>query len=242
MAFLDLHSHLLWALDDGCQTPEETLAAARLLVELGWRDSSPTPHAHPLFPSRDPAACVARLQEAQALFDREGVPLRLHAGAAENPLDEGYLDRLAPEQRRGLGPTGRWTLVELPFRSAVPALPELLFHLARRAVRPLLAHPERCVEFDKAGRAEEAARLGAAFQLNLGALVGVYGRGVRKQAERLLDAGLYAVAATDLHHPDGAEEWLPEALVALEKRAGSAAVDRLCGDNPRRILAGEELA
>lgn len=240
MAFVDLHSHLLWALDDGCQTPEETLAAARLLVSLGWRESAPTPHAHPLFPSRDPAACGARLAEAQVLLDLEGIPLKLHSGA-ENALDASYLERLEPEHRRGLGASGRWALVELPFRASVPTLPDLLFRLARRSVRPLIAHPERCVEFDKPGRAEEAVRLGAALQLNLGALVGIYGRSVRKQAERLLDAGLYAVAATDLHHPEGAEEWLPEALDALDARAGSPAVDRLCDANPRRILAGEEL-
>jgi protein-tyrosine phosphatase len=240
MPYVDLHSHLLWALDDGCETPDETLSAARLLVALGWRESAPTPHAHPLFPSADPAACAARRGEAQALLEAEGVPLRLHAGA-ENVLDEQYLDRLGPEARRGLGETGRWTLVELPFRGSVPALPDLLFRLARRGVRPVLAHPERCAEFDRPGRAAEAVRLGAALQLNLGSLTGLYGRDARKQAERILDAGLYAVAATDLHHPEGAEDWLPEALETLERRAGRVEVERLCGTNPARILAGEEL-
>jgi protein-tyrosine phosphatase len=241
MALVDLHSHVLWALDDGCQTPEETLAAARLLVDLGWRESAPTPHAHPLFPSRDPAACAARLAEAQALLDLEKIPLKLHSGA-ENPLDGEYLERLAVEARRGLGVTGKWALVELPFRANVPAMPDLLFHLARRSVRPLLAHPERCAEFDRPGRAAEAVRLGAALQLNLGALSGIYGRHVRKLAESLLDDRLYAVAATDLHHPDGAEEWLPEGLDLLEERAGAEEVERLCAANPRRILAGEDVA
>jgi protein-tyrosine phosphatase len=241
MAFVDLHSHLLWALDDGCQTPEETLAAARLLVELGWRESAPTPHAHPLFRSGDPTACAARLAEAQALLELEGVPLKLHTGA-ENMLDGDFMGRLGVDGRRGLGPTGRWALVELPFRATLPGMPDMLFHLARRSVRPLVAHPERCVEFDKAGRAAEAVRLGAALQLNLGSLAGIYGRHVRKQAEGFLSEGLYAVAATDLHHPEGAEEWLPEALDALEERAGAPAVERLCAANPRRILAGEDLA
>jgi protein-tyrosine phosphatase len=180
--------------------------------------------------------------EAQALLDGEGIPLRLHGGAAENPLDGDYLGRLSVEARRGLGATGRWALVELPFRGSVPAMPDLLFHLARRSVRPLLAHPERCAEFDRAGRAAEAVRLGAALQLNLGALAGIYGRHVRKQAEAFLSERLYAVAATDLHHPEGAEEWLPEALDLLEKRVGGAEVERLCADNPRRVLAGEEVA
>jgi hypothetical protein len=50
------------------------------------------------------------------------------------------------------------------------------------------------------------------------------------------------VAATDLHHPDGAEEWLPEAIEALEERAGSAELARLCSANPLKVLAGGELA
>lgn len=240
MAFVDLHSHLLWALDDGCQTPQETLAAARLLVELGWRESAPTPHAHPNCPSGDPAACAARMAEAQALLDGEGIALKLHAGA-ENALDERYLERLGTGERRGLGASGRWALLELPFRMAVPSMPDLLFHLARRGVRPLIAHPERCLEFERPDRAAEAIRLGGALQLNLGSLSGVYGRDVRKLAERFLDEGLYAVAATDLHHPEGADEWLAEALEALEGRAGADAVERLCSVNPSRILAGEEL-
>jgi protein-tyrosine phosphatase len=241
MAFVDLHSHLLWALDDGCQTPDETLAAARLLVSLGWREAAPTPHAHPSFPSRDPETCAARMAEAQALLDAEGIPLKLHSGA-ENVLDLAYLERLGVEGRRGLGGSARWALVELPFRASVPALPDLLFRLARRGVKPLMAHPERCAEFEREGRAAEAVRLGAGLQLNLGSLAGVYGRDVRKCAERFLDAGLYAVAATDLHHPDGADEWLAEALEALERRAGAAEVERLCGTNPRRILAGEDVS
>jgi protein-tyrosine phosphatase len=240
MAFVDLHSHILWDLDDGCESPEETLQAARLLVELGWRDAAPTPHAHDSFPSIDPGYCATRLEEARALLAAEGIPLTLHAGS-ENLLDADYLGRLAPEGRRGFGATGRWALVELPFRANVPAMPDLLFHLARRSVRPLIAHPERCAEFDRAGRAAEAVRLGAALQLNLGSLAGVYGRHVRKQAEAFLDERLYSVAATDLHHPDGAEEWLPEALDALEDRVGAAELERLCSSNPRRVLAGEDV-
>jgi len=241
MSFVDLHSHVLWALDDGCLDPGETVSAAQLLVELGWREAAPTPHAHALFPSRDASACAARLAEAQALLDAQGIPLRLHSGA-ENPLDPPYLERLEAGERRGLGARERWALVELPFRGSVPTMGDLLFRLARRGVRPLVAHPERCAEFDRPGRAAEAVRLGAALQLNLGSLAGVYGRGVRKLAEHFLDEGLYAVAATDLHHPDGADEWLPEALDALERRVGLEGVERLCGENPRRVLAGEEPA
>jgi protein-tyrosine phosphatase len=242
MGFVDLHVHVLWGIDDGCETPEETLAAARLLVSLGWDELAPSPHAVPELPSGDPAACEARRAEAAALFAEADLPLALHANA-ENRLDEAFLARADdPGTRRGIGPTARWVLVETPFSQAMPALPELVFRLRRKGISPLFAHPERCLEFERAGRAEEVVRLGGAHQLNLGALAGVYGRAVRKQAERFLGEGLYAVAATDLHRPDDARRWLEAGLRSLEKRAGEDGLQTLCADNPRRIVRGEELA
>lgn len=241
MGYVDLHNHLLWALDDGCETPEETLEAAQLLVALGFSEVAPSPHAVSAHPSGDAARCEARRAEAAVLLAGAGVPLALHANA-ENRLDAGFLARAAGPDRRGIGPTGRWALVEAPFRAGVPVLPELVSRLLGDGVLPLLAHPCRCAEFERPGRAEEVVRLGAALQLNIGALAGLYGKGAQALAERFLGEGLYAVAATDLHAAAGAGEWLAEGLELLERRAGRAGADRLLAANPRRILAGEALS
>ncbi len=238
---VDLHCHLLWGIDDGCRSPEDSLAAARALVASGYSDAAQTPHARSDFPSRDSALCEERFLELSALLEHEGVPLAIHRGA-ENFLDEGFLDRVARGEPRALGAAGRYVLVELPFAGSVPRLPDLLFRIRLKGLVPVLAHPERCAEFERPGRAEESSRLGAALQLDVGALVGRYGRTARKLAERLLGAGLYAAASTDLHGPVEADLWIPDALRTLEKRAGPAEAERLCRDNPRRVLAGEELA
>jgi protein-tyrosine phosphatase len=240
MGLVDLHCHLLWDIDDGCETPVETLSAARLLVDLGFSDVAPSPHAVRGLPSGDPARAEARRADAEALLLREGVALALHRNA-ENRLDDEFLARADGEGRRGIGASQRWVLVEVPFDGAVPALPDLVFRLRRMGILPLFAHPERCQEFERPGRAAEVVRLGGALQLNVGALAGVYGKPARKVAERLLDEGLYAVAATDLHRPDGAHDWLGEALAALDRRGGPGVLERLMGENPRRILAGQEL-
>jgi protein-tyrosine phosphatase len=216
------------------------VAAARLLASLGFSDAAPSPHAVPGLPSNDAAVCAARRGELAALLAAEQIPLQLHQNA-ENKLDETFLARLDVPARRGIGETQRWALVELPFRGAVPALPELVFRLRRREVLPLFAHPERCQEFERPGQAAEVVRLGGALQLNVGALVGLYGAAARRLAEQFLDEGLYAVAATDLHRPDGADEWVPEAMELLEKRGGDGSLERLFAINPRRVLAGEEV-
>jgi protein-tyrosine phosphatase len=241
MGFIDLHCHLLWDVDDGCRTPDETLLAARALTEAGYSAAAPSPHVQVRYGGGDATLCRSRLDEARRLLAREEIGLALHAGG-ENVLDDDYLARVGAGDPRGLGPTQRYALVEVPFQSPVPALPELVLRLRAQGVTPIVAHPERCLEFDRAGRAAEVVRLGGALQLNLGALTGRHGRHARKIAERLLDEGLYAVAGTDLHTPDGAGEWIAEAIATLEERAGREALTRLCVENPRRALAGEELA
>ena len=241
MGYVDLHCHLLWDLDDGCRTPEETLWAARALSAVGFSDAAPTPHAQARYGGGDAQLALERLEEARALLAGEGVELTLHA-SAENQLDEGYLARATAGERRGLGEAGRYALVELPFQTLVPGVEGLVARLRAQGVAPIFAHPERCAEFEPPGRAEEIVALGAALQLNLGALTGRHGRLPRRLAERFLDAGLYAVAGTDLHGPEDADEWIADALEALVERAGGAALRRLCDVNPRRALAGEDLA
>ncbi len=240
MGYVDIHCHLLWGIDDGCREPQDALAAARALESLGYSDVAPSPHARSDFASRDGALCERRLGELRQLLEREGVKLAVHRGA-ENFLDEAFLERLSQGDPRAIGESGRYVLVELPFTAAVPALPDLVFRVRLKGLAPVIAHPERCAEFDRPGRAAEVVRLGAALQLDIGALTNRYGREARKRAERFLGDGLYAAAATDLHGPVEARTWITEALGALEKRAGRAELARLCRENPRRAVAGEEL-
>jgi protein-tyrosine phosphatase len=241
MGFIDLHCHLLWDVDDGCRSPQETLLAARALAQAGYTGAAPSPHVQLRYAGGDAGLCRARLEEARDLLARERVDLALHAGG-ENMLDDDYLVRVDAGEPRGLGASQRYALVELPFVAAVPALPEQVARLRAANVTPILAHPERCLEFERPGRAAEAVRHGAALQLNLGALTGRHGRPARKLAEQFLEEGLYAVAATDLHTPEGAVAWIEEALETLVERAGARALARLCSENPRRALAGEELS
>jgi protein-tyrosine phosphatase len=241
MGYVDIHCHLLWGLDDGCRTAEESLAAARTLVALGYSEVAPSPHTRAEFAGVDAALCRARLIELEALLRSEGVELRLHAGA-ENFFDDAFMERASRGEARGLGERGSNVLVELPFQGRVPALADLVFRLKVKGLTPVFAHPERCAEFEQVGRAEEVVRLGGALQLDMGALVGRYGRTARKVAERMLGAELYAIAATDLHGAAGAQEWIGEAMRALEKKVGASGVERLCAANPRRAIAGEELA
>jgi len=235
---VDLHCHLLPGVDDGAKTLDDALAMARALVSLGFDTAAPSPHHRPEYASRLEAE--TRLVELRAALATEGVPLALHVNAENFLFDDHLFEQLGTPAARTLGP-GAYLLVEAPYTAPVPALPQMLFRIKLKGVTPLIAHPERCLEFERKGRAAEAVQVGARLQLDIGALIGRYGPTAQKVARTLLDQGLYAIGATDLHSPVGAEDWVSRSLEALSKQVGEAEFIALMRERPLRVLRGESL-
>src|SRR4051794_28845962 len=127
---------------------------ARALIDLGFSTVAPSPHARPEYASAE--LVEARLGELRAALEREGLALTLGRNA-ENVLDDAFLRGLGTPAARMLG-TGRYVLVELPYTTPVPPLLDILFRIRTKGVTPVLAHPERCLEFERKGRAAEAVR------------------------------------------------------------------------------------
>jgi protein-tyrosine phosphatase len=234
----DLHCHLLFGLDDGARSLEDSLEMARVLVELGFAGCAPSPHARAEYATREVA--LARLSEVQAALSRQNIPLQLLPNAENAFLEPQFLQALDEGTLRCLG-TGKVVLIEAPYASPLPSLSDFIFRLKLKGYSPLIAHPERCLEFERKGRAAEVVQAGASLQLDVGALIGRYGGTAKKLAQSFLGDGLYAVAATDLHSPVGARDWLPRAFKALRTAAGEAEVERLLADRPERLLRGEVL-
>jgi protein-tyrosine phosphatase len=234
--FVDLHCHLLPGVDDGARTPEDALEMARALVDVGVSTVAVSPHARAGCAPVE--VCRERLVALRAALADASVPLALALGAENALVEDGFLESLGTPAAR-LVHQGPYVLVELPYAAPVPALPTLVFQMMRKGVIPLLAHPERCLELQRPGRAAEVVAMGARLQLDVGALSGRYGPVARRAARTLLDDGLYAVMATDLHAPAEARRWMDRALSDLRACAGEAALQRLFRDAPSRVLGGE---
>lgn len=236
--FVDLHCHLLWGVDDGAKTREESVEMARALVDLGFSQVAASPHHRPEYADRSVA--LERLQDVQAALDDAGIALKLHENAENFFLDENLLPGLSGPSARKVG-QGNYLLVEAPYTTPLPSLPDMVFRMKLKGVTPLIAHPERCMEFARKGRAAELRSLGACLQLDIGSVIGRYGPEAKKLARQFLEEGLYAVGATDLHGPVGAREWLGKSLRELRAVVGESAFLALMKTHPERIVRGETL-
>ena len=188
---VDRHSHILYGVDDGISTLEESLSALKREEELGVAEVWCTPHVMEDVPNTS-ESLKARFAELLAAYKGN---LKLHL-AAEYMIDTVFeerlsnLDFLTMEDNMVLVETSTWSP---PFD-----LLNQLRELQKNGYNPLLAHPERYRYMTKEDYME-LIRLGVRMQLNLPSIVGYYGKTAQGKASWLLDKDMYSAIGSDCH-------------------------------------------
>jgi protein-tyrosine phosphatase len=234
MGYVDLHSHVLYGLDDGA--PDRATAIAMLdgLAALGVTEQCVTPHqkASQYLPAMD--AIEATYAALDAARKPHHPTLRL---AAENMWDDVFYRRAADDTVPNYRGTAAF-LVEIPPPLMPPRMAERLFEFQRAGKLPVLAHPERYHALWDDDELARSLRRVCAFVVDLGAVAGFHGRRETKQARHLLESGLATAVATDAHRLGDIQQ-AAAGLAWIDKKLGHAAVVRLFDHAPRMILAGE---
>lgn len=191
--FTEWHCHLLPGVDDGIKTLDESLKTLCLYEEAGIRTVWLTPHIMEDIPNT-PAQLRERFGELQQAYKGN---IELHL-AAEHMLDALFEERLEADDLLPIGEEGTHLLVETSYFNPPMDLKGMLKRIQAKGYHPLLAHPERYVYMDERDY-QELKDLDIKFQLNIPALVGMYGERVQKKAQQLLKAGMYTCMGNDTH-------------------------------------------
>jgi protein-tyrosine phosphatase len=233
---IDLHCHLLPAIDDGPTTEEQSLALARAAVDAGTTTIVATPHVNWRYPGNTAASIVGAVARMQDALDRAGIALRVLTGAEIAPTWAADLHDDELSALRLGGADGTHLLVECPLSPSVAGFDAVIGHLRSRGHRIVLAHPERCPAFQRDPDAYAALVAdGTLGQITASALVGRFGRPPRELAERLLRDGLATVVASDAHSVVGRP---PSMRAELEQAGFGAQAAWLTHDVPAALVAG----
>jgi protein-tyrosine phosphatase len=232
MGYLDLHAHVLPALDDGAPDLDTSLTMLRALGAMGYEVVTATPHqkASQFLPP------LEKIREAHAGLAGAVPGLRL-ALAAENYWDSVFFERWRARAIPSYD-DGPAFLFEIPPEELPVHFEETLFQIAVGGKLPVMAHPERYRPFWS--DVDRLAAIGrqAALVVDLGALAGNHGWREKSVARRLVADRVAHAVATDVHAPSDLRA-AGEGIRWIEKKLGAAAITRLLVDNPRAILAGE---
>jgi len=232
---IDLHCHLVPAIDDGAANLEISLAMAR----MAWRDGittvACTPHILPGVYNNTGAAIGAAIAQLRQAIAQAGIPLQLVAGADVHIAPD--LDAQLRDGRALTLNSSRYLLLEVPHHVLPPRLEDHIFGLQTAGFVPIVTHPERLSWID--GHYDLLKRLvycGNLMQLTAGSLLGQFGRRPRYWAERMLDEGHCHLLATDAHNTERRPPRLSEARELVARKWGDQEAENLVLKRPRAIL------
>ena len=189
----DVHSHILYGVDDGVQQLEESLQILRELENLGIENLWCTPHIMEDIPNQTNFLQERFLQLKQAYKGK----IQLHL-AAEYMIDNVFNERLSNKDLLPHGELRNHLLVETSYFNPPLNLEETLQEIYSIGYYPLLAHPERYAYMEDSDYIRLKSN-GIKFQLNLLSLKGMYGKTAQKKAEWLLSKNYYDQVGSDIH-------------------------------------------
>jgi protein-tyrosine phosphatase len=234
---LDLHSHLLPGIDDGCRSLDESLACVRTLLEHGYAGTVCTPHmCVDAFPTITPANVAVWVAALRQELKRAGIDYRLWAGG-EVRLAENTVAWFRVHGVPMLGES-RCVLVDYWGRSWPEYCDPAIDYLLAEGYQPILAHPER-MDFQDAEWNDVLERLqsrGVLLQGNLKCLAGCEGTLTHERSHRLLAARRYHLLATDMHGTRDLGERLA-GLPAAGEVLGAAGLAAVVREHPAEILS-----
>ena len=223
---IDLHSHLLPAVDDGSRSVEQSVKVLNEMARQGVTDVCLTPHLNAGRAEAGPPLAHSRAFEA--LRAQAPVMPRLHRGA-EVMLDRPITRPVALARNVTLAGS-RYILVEFPRLVAYDTVTNALTQVLELGLLPVLAHPER-YSCCSAEAVRQWRGLGARMQVDATTLLASQARGQR--ARQLVAEGLADIMAGDNH---GDDRTVATGANFLNAQDGAEQAELLSIRNPLAIL------
>lgn len=233
---IDIHNHLLYGIDDGSKTIEESLDILKDMEKSGYTDIILTPHyIEGSRYSNERSNNLERMNYLQQGLKDKNININLHLGN-EIYIDE-EISTLLKENKISTLNDSNYLLIELPMSGEFVGYQEIFKDLIREGYKVILAHPERYLSFqDDYDLIYELLDMGVLFQCNIDSLNGKYGPYAKEMLESLLKEGHVSFLATDIHHkkhdPNG---WEKAKSVAL-KYITEDTYKMLTETNPSQII------
>ncbi|KPD05600.1 hypothetical protein AM501_25290 [Aneurinibacillus migulanus] len=240
---VDIHNHILWGLDDGAQSPEETLALARDAVQNGITHVIATPH-HMDGKYENPASSIMqRVDEANRLLTEHEVPLTILPGMELHLYGEIVQDfRAAKQTLLTLNHTQSYVLLELPY-DHVPAYTErLLFDLQMDGYIPVIAHPERNHAIrERPSTLYRMVERGVLAQITAASVAGKFSDKYQEISRKLIEHNLIHFIASDAHNVTRRGFALKAAYEWIDHKLGQQ-YTRFFQENACRLISGRDIA
>jgi protein-tyrosine phosphatase len=231
---IDIHSHVLWGLDDGAENQAESLDMLEIAREAGTSDIVATPHADQQY-EYDSEKVVAQIAELTRITG--GTP-RIHRGCDFHMTLENIQECMANPQKFTINGLG-YLMVEFADNLIPPTTEEIFRRFRAVGIVPVITHPERNpILRDSTDRLAQWIEMGCVLQVTAQSLTERFGKKVKQAAWAMLRKGLVHVLASDAHDTEYRPPRLDFAYEIITREMGAGAAELLLVENPSAVIGG----
>lgn len=233
----DIHYHLLYGVDDGPKTLEDSLALAEASIREGVTHIVATPHANHRYPF-NPEIIEEKIAEMRQHL---GGRIILGSGCDFHLTYDNIADATSNPGKYSIN-AGAYLLVELPDHAIPPGIDDGIFRLQKAGLIPIITHPERNpVLLKTPQRLENWVQSGCLVQVTASSLLGRFGKQSAAMSILLLGMNWVHFISSDAHSLQGRPPEMAAAFEFLETKYGNQTAERLCIENPRAAFLNEKL-
>jgi protein-tyrosine phosphatase len=232
---VDIHSHVLWGMDDGSPTIEVSLEMLRMAAEAGTTDIVATPHSNGEFVYRPEMID----EQIRVLNEKTGTKPKIHRGCDLHLSYDNIMEALETPAKFSIN-GNRYLLVECSDLHIAGTMDRVLDQLLGVDLVPIVTHPERNPILQKEmSKLEKWVDLGCLVQVTALSVLGGFGKKAGAAAHKLLADGMVHVIASDAHDPVHRHPKLDEAFRAIGQQYGEGVAKLLFEENPGKIIRGQ---
>lgn len=228
---VDLHSHILFGVDDGAQNLEET----KQMLEMASIDGIHAIIATPHYDALNQDLIEKNYQEVIRWIEEMALPLKLYLGN-ETLLTDSLLEDIEGGKCKPLA-NSRYFLIEFYRHTHVYTIKHVLFKLCIKGYIPVIAHCERLVENKEDLKLlQELNDMGCMLQVNASKILKPEGRWQKRWMDQLLKSGAISFVASDAHNCSSRQPRLKQAYRVVSKRLGESVAQNVFINNQKEIL------
>jgi len=195
---VDIHSHLIPAIDDGAKDMERSIELILSLKEMGYKKLITTPHVSDMFLNSSEDILKA-YDNLKSELGKKSIDIDIEV-AAEYYADENFEKLLNQRDILTFGKE-KYLLFELSYFTAPQDLESLVYEIKLAGYTPVLAHPERYVYLHgDIEKYQNIKNMGVLFQINLVSIENYYSEEVTKTVKALILNGMVDFIGSDTHH------------------------------------------
>lgn len=240
---IDIHSHIVFEVDDGPKTIEDSRALLEESYRQGVRTIISTSHRRKGMFETPEAKIEENFKQVQELAKEIADDLTVLYGAEIyytsdilDKLEQGKIPRLADSQ---------YALIEFSMITPYKEIHTALSNVLRLGVTPVVAHIERyhCLENDEK-KVRDLINMGCYTQINSSSvlkpkLFGDTYKFMKKRAQFFLEKDLVHFVASDMHNLDPRPPYMQEAHQIISKKYGESHAEQLFRKNQELLLRSE---